>query len=291
MSRSSLAMGLMFISPCLVGLLVFMLYPVAASFYFSFCDYMIFESPKFIGLDNYGELVHDPLFWTSLYNTLYYTVIAVPGGMLFAFLLALILNMRVRGMALYRTIFFLPSIIPIVASSVLWIWILNPQYGLVNMLLIRLGIPNPPGWLSDPAWSKPALILMSLWGVGGTLVIYLAALQDIPTQLYEAAELDGAHAWHKIRHITIPTASPVLFFTLIMGLITSLQYFSQAYVMTSGGPGNSTRFFAFYLFDNAFQYFRMGYASAMAWILFLVIVLLTFFVFRFTGKYVHYAGR
>jgi multiple sugar transport system permease protein len=291
MNRSNLSTGLAFISPCLIGFFAFMAYPVVASLYFSFCDYMIFDSPEFIGMGNYRELMHDPLFWTSLYNTIYYTLFAVPGGMLFAFLLALILNMKVRGLAFYRTIFFLPSILPIVASSVLWIWILNPQYGLVNMALIKLGVSNPPGWLSDPAWSKPALILMSLWAVGGMMVIYLAALQDIPTQLYEAADLDGANTWHKIRHITIPTVSPVLFFTLIMGLITSFQYFTQAYVMTSGGPGNSTRFFAFYLFDNAFQYFRMGYASAMAWILFMVIVVSTFLVFRFTGKFIHYAGR
>ena len=267
-----------------------MVYPILASFYYSFCDYMIFESPEFIGLANYKELLDDPLFWTSLYNTCYYTFLAVPGSILIAFLLALILNLKVRGMAYYRTVFFLPSIVPIVASSVLWTWILNPQYGLINSLLIKLGVANPPGWLADPTWSKPALILMSFWGVGGTVVIYLASLQDIPAQLYEAAQLDGANAWQRTWHVTIPTMSPVLLFTFIMGLIMSFQYFTQAYVMTSGGPNNSTRFYAFYLFDNAFQYFRMGYASAMAWILFVVILIATFVVLKLSRKHVHYSG-
>ncbi len=291
MNRRNILVGLAFISPCLVGFLGLTVYPVLASFYYSFCDYMIFEKPEFIGLENYRELFSDPLFWTALYNTCYYTAFAVPGCVAFAFLLALILNLKVRGMAYYRTIFFLPSIVPVVASSVLWLWILNPQIGFLNRALSGLGIANPPGWLSDPAWSKPALILMSLWGVGGTVVIYLAALQDIPVQLYEAAQLDGANAWRRTWHITIPTMSPVLLFTFIMGLIGSFQYFTQAYVMTSGGPSNSTRFYAFYLFDNAFQYFRMGYASAMAWILFLIILLATLAVFRLSGRFVHYGGR
>lgn len=291
MNRRNILVGLVFISPCLVGFLCLTLYPIFASFYYSFCDYMIFESPEFIGLGNYWELLQDPLFWTALYNTCFFTLFAVPGTIAFAFLLALILNMKVRGMAYYRTIFFLPSIVPIVASSVLWLWILNPQIGLINTLLTKVQIQNPPGWLSDPAWSKPALILMSLWAVGGTMVIYLAGLQDIPNQLYEAAHLDGANAWQRTWHVTIPTMSPVLLFTFIMGLIGSFQYFTQAYVMTSGGPNNSTRFYAFYLFDNAFQYFRMGYASAMAWILFVIIVIATVFVFKFTDRFVHYSGR
>ena len=218
--------------------------------------------------------------------------------MLTALLLALLLNLNLRGQALYRTIFFLPSIVPLVASSVLWLWLLNSDYGLINMLLGPfLSALNqlvgtdlkPPPWLTDPHFTKPALILMSMWGVGGTMILYLAGLGDIPAQLYEAAELDGAGAWAKTRHVTLPMLSPVLFFTLIMGVISTFQYFAQAYVITpSGQPGDSTLFYALYLFFNAFLYLRMGYASAQAWILFLVILLATILLFRSARPFVHY---
>jgi len=288
-SRRNLLTGLAFVSPFLIGFSVFTIYPILASFYFSFTYYPIFSSPEWVGAKNYVELFHDRLFWTALYNTIYYTVFSVPLGIITALSLALLLNMKVKGLAVYRTIFFLPTIVPIVASSVLWLWIFNPQYGLINSILRLLHLPAP-GWLTDPRWAKPALILMSMWGVGGSVVLYLAGLQDVPEQLYEAAELDGASAWAKTIHITLPMLSPVIFFTLIMGLIGSFQYFTQAWIMTSGGPDNATLFYALYLFNNAFQYFRLGYASAMAWILFIIILGATLLVFKVTGRFVYYGG-
>ena len=292
--------GLLFISPFLVGFTVLTIYPVCASLYYSFCDYDIISPAEFVGLGNYADLLADERFVRSLWNTLIFTVFAVPVTMLTALVLAFLLNMKLRGQALYRTIFFLPSIVPMVASSVLWLWLLNPDYGLINTLLrpVLAGINwaagtsfRPPGWLVDPNYTKAALILMSTWGVGGSMILYLAALGDVPKQLYEAAELDGAGAWGKAWHVTLPMISPVLFFTLVMGLIGTLQYFSQAWIMTPNGqPGDSTLFYALYLFYNAFLYLRMGYASAQAWILFVVIVVATVLVFRMTRRFVHYGG-
>jgi len=292
--------GLLFISPFLVGFTVLTIYPVCASLYYSFCDYDIISPAEFVGLGNYADLLADERFVRSLWNTLIFTVFAVPVTMLTALVLAFLLNMKLRGQALYRTIFFLPSIVPMVASSVLWLWLLNPDYGLINTLLrpVLAGINwaagtsfRPPGWLVDPNYTKAALILMSTWGVGGSMILYLAALGDVPKELYEAAELDGAGAWGKAWHVTLPMISPVLFFTLVMGLIGTLQYFSQAWIMTPNGqPGDSTLFYALYLFYNAFLYLRMGYASAQAWILFVVIVVATVLVFRMTRRFVHYGG-
>ncbi len=301
MRRSrELRAGLLFISPFLIGFAVFTVYPVAASLYYSFCEYDIISPPQPVGLGNYTGLLADERFLKGLYNTLVFTVFAVPLTMLTALVLAFLLNMKLRGQALYRTIFFLPSIVPIVASSVLWLWLLNPDYGLINTALRPiLGAVNAlagtgfraPGWLVDPNYTKPALILMSTWGVGGSMILYLAALGDVPVQLYEAAEIDGAGAWRKAWHVTLPMISPVLFFTLVMGLIGSFQYFAQAWIITPNGqPGDSTLFYALYLFYNAFLYLRMGYASAQAWILFLVIVAATVLVFRTTRRFVHYGG-
>lgn len=299
-TRHRLLLGLLFASPFLIGFTVFTVYPVAASFYYSFCRYNIFSSPEFNWGANYAELVHDRLFWKSLYNTLFFMVFAIPINMTVAVILAMLLNLNVRGQAFYRTIFFLPSIVPIVASSVLWLWVLNPRYGVVNTLIGNLNEltavvhlpPLPqPNWLQNPDWSKPALILMSIWGVGNNMILYLAGLQEVPKELYEAAELDGAAAWHRVRHVTLPMISPILFFTLVMGMIGTFQYFTQAWIMTSGGPADSTLFYALYLFNNAFVFFRMGYASAMAWILFLLILGCTALTFRATRGHVHYAGE
>lgn len=319
--RRRLAVGLLFTGPWILGFLAFTLYPVLASFYYSLCDYNVFNSPRFIGAGNYVELVtRDPLFIRALGNTLFFMVLALPLTMGTALVLAMLLNLNVRGQAFYRTLFFLPSIVPVVASTVLWLWVLNPDYGVINMLLrpilgaaqscwdglaqalIWLGadptsipavkMPAPPGWLNDPRWSKPALILMSVWGVGNNMILYLAGLQEVPKELYEAADIDGASALHKAWHITLPMISPVLFFTLVMGMITTFQYFTQAYIMTEGGggPADSTLFYALYLFKNAFMFFRMGYASAMAWILFVLIMLCTLLLFRTTRGRVYYAG-
>ncbi len=282
--------GWLFVSPVVIGLLVFTIYPFVASLYLSFCDYDIFTAPTWIGLGNYRTLfTQDPLFWKSLKNVLFYTAFAVPLSIGFGVVLALLLDANIRGLSVYRTIFFLPSIVPIVASGVLWLWLLNPKIGLVNMLLKAVGVEGP-GWLNDPDWSKPSLIIMAVWGVGHFMIIYLAGLKDIPLSLYEAAMVDGASAWQRIRHVTLPMLTPVIFFHLVMGLIAAFQYFTQAFVMTAGGPLDSTLFYALHLFYQAFQYLKMGYASAMAWVLFVIVVTVTALVFRSQGRWVHY-GR
>jgi multiple sugar transport system permease protein len=290
--RRNLRNGLLFCSPAILGLLAFTVYPVLCSLYYSFCNYPMLKPPVWVGTANYRTLFHDPLFFTSLSNTVYYAVFATPLGIIVAFLLALLLNQKVKGMAVFRTMFFVPSIVPMVAGSVLWLWLLNPQYGLINTVLRAIGLPEP-GWMADPAWAKPALIVMSTWGVGGWMLVYLAGLQDVPQDLYEAAEIDGASALQRVRHVTMPFMSPHLFFTLVMGLIGAAQYFTQAYVMTNGagGPVDSTKFFSLYLFQNAFQYWKMGYACAMAWILFVVILLFTLLLFKTSAKYVYYGGE
>lgn len=293
--RINIRNGLLFCMPVIIGLSMFTLYPVIASLYYSFCNYPMLKPPVWIGLANYKTLFHDPVFYTSLYNTAYYAIFAVPLGLTVAFLLALLLNQKVKGMAVFRTLFFVPSIVPMVAGSVLWLWLLNPQYGLINTLLQAMHVSAKliPGWMADPAWSKPALILMSTWGVGGTMLIYLAGLQDVPVDMYEAADIDGATPIQKMLHITIPFMSPHIFFTMVMGFIGAAQYFTQAYVMTggTGGPVDSTRFFSLYLFQNAFQYWKMGYACSMAWILFIVILLFTTLLFKSSARYVYYGGE
>lgn len=300
--RTNTLNGLLFVTPALIGLAVFTVYPVISLLYYSFCRYTALKPPTWVGLSNYQALLQDKLLLGSLYNTLYYTAYAVPLGIIVAFGLAVMLNAKVKGLAVFRTIFYLPSIVPVVASSVLWLWLLNPDYGLINMtidgfggLMQRLGLPgvSGPGWLADPSWSKPALILMSTWGVGGSVIIFLAGLQDVPQELYEAASIDGASGWAKTRNITIPFMSPYIFFTAVMGVIGGTQYFTQAWVMTggTGSPANSTMFFAMYLFQNAFQMFKMGYACAMAWLLFILILAVTLLMFRSSARYVYYGGR
>lgn len=283
--------GLLFAAPWLIGFCVFVAYPLLASLYYSFCNYDAIRPPQWVGLQNYQRLLfEDELFWTSLYNTLYMVVLGLPVSLVASLGIALLLNQKVRGIALYRTLFYLPSITPIVATSILWLWLLNPDIGLINIALGKIGISGP-AWLTEPAWAKPALILMSLWGAGGGMVIYLAALQDVPEALYEAASLDGASALQKFRHVTLPMLSPVILFNLIIGLIGTFQYFTQAYVMTNGGPQDSTTFYALQLFNRAFLDFKMGYASAMAWILFLMTLLAALLVFRTSARWVYYAGE
>jgi multiple sugar transport system permease protein len=307
--RANMRNGLAFAAPALVGLLTLTAYPIIAAIYYSFCNYTALKPPVWVGGTNYVRLAHDALFYKSLGNTAFFAVLSVPLGVLVAFFLALLLNMRVPGRTFFRTVFYIPSIVPVVAGSVLWLWLLNPQYGLINYALagldsglrwldgllawahirVPLGV-GQPGWLADPAWAKPALVLMSTWGVGGWVVIYLAGLQDVPKELYEAAEIDGASAWDRVRHITVPFMSPHIFFTVVMGLIGASQYFSQAWVMTggTGSPANSTLFYSMYLFQNAFQYFKMGYACAMAWVLFILILLATLLIFKTSARHVYY---
>jgi multiple sugar transport system permease protein len=288
--RRNLKYGLIFVAPWLIGLTVFNLYPIAASFYFSLCDYSVLEPARFVGGENYADLFSDEVFHLTLRNTFFYAALALPMGALVAFSTAVLLNTGVRGMAFYRTIYFLPSLVPSVASAILWLWVFNGEYGVLNHLLSRAGVKGP-GWLSDPAWSKPALVMMSVWGVGHSVVIYLAGLQDVPQQLYEAAELDGANWFQKLRHATIPMVSPVILFNLIMGIIGSLQIFALPYIMLPGGqPARSAYFYAVYLYDNAFPYLQMGYASAMSWIMFVIILGLTFAALRLSRRHVHYGG-
>lgn len=292
MKRGQLA-GLAFAAPAILGLGLFVAYPLGASLYYSFCNYSVLLPPRFVGAANYAHLLGDGLFWTSLRNTAYYAALTIPGSIVVALTLAMLLNAKVRGIAVYRTLFYIPSIVPMVASSVLWIWLFNPQVGPVNSLLRLVGVDNPPGWLSDPAWAKPALVLWSIWGVGTPMVIYLAGLQDVPQELHEAAQLDGANAWGRMLHVTLPSISPHILFTAIIGIIGALQFFTPAYVVTggSGGPVDSTMFYCLYLFQVAFADFKMGYACAMAWILFLLTVAATVAVFKSSAGRVHYAAR
>jgi multiple sugar transport system permease protein len=288
--RGRLVAGLLFVSPWLVGFSLFMLYPIVSSLYYSLCEFSVLQPPQFIGLANYADLLSDDVFRLALRNTVFYAAFALPLGIMLALSVAMLLNTNVRGMAFYRTIFFLPSLLPTVALAILWMWIFNGQYGILNFVLGKVGITGP-GWLSDPHWSKPALVVLSLWGVGHAMVIYLAGLQDVPVQLYEAADLDGANWLQKIHHVTLPSVSPVILFNLIMGIIGTFQYFAIPYVMTPNGtPARSAYFLAVNLYDNAFTYLRMGYASAMAWVLFTIVLILTLIALRLSARHVHYGG-
>lgn len=278
--------GYLFALPWLVGLSIFVFYPFIANIFYSFTEYNIIESPVWVGIDNYRVLMDDSLFWKSLFNTIYYSAV-VPLQLIIALLLALLLNQKVKGQRYFRTFFYLPVLVPLVASSVLWKWMLSPNYGLVNSLLYKIGV-NGPGWFASESWSKPALILMGTWTVGGAMIIFLATLQDIPQVLYEAAEIDGATTFKKTFHITLPLLTPAIFFNLIMGIIGSFQVFTQAYIITGGGPMYSTTFYVLYLYNNAFKFFRMGRASAMALILFIVIFIITLFIVKTSSKWVYY---
>lgn len=279
--------GYIFISPFILGFLLWFLIPALTSLWMAFQDWNMITSPKFAAFDNFKSLFTDNLFWQALKVTSIYTAISVPLNMVVAFALAMLMNTKVRGISVFRTIFYMPSIVPAVANAVLWAWILNSEFGLLNALLHAVGLPKVL-WLQEPEWALPALILMSLWGLGGTMVTYLAGLQGIPDVFYEAAEIDGAGAWTKLRHITIPLMSPVIFFNLIMGIIGTFQIFTAGYLITNGGPQNATLFYVLYLYRNAFQYLRMGYAAALAWVLFFIIMGLTAFVFRGIGRLVYY---
>jgi len=280
--------GYAFISPWLLGFVAFTAAPFLASIYLSFTRYDIVSPPVWVGSANYQRLfAEDPLFWKSLGITFKYALVAVPVGIIAGVGLALLLNLNIAGISVYRTVFFIPSIVPIVATSVVFMWLLNPQIGLVNGILGRFGIIGP-AWLVDPRWAFWSLVFMSLWAVGGSMIIYLAGLKDIPTTLYEAALIDGANAWQRTWHVTLPMMTPVIFFNLVMGVIGSFQYFTQAYIMTEGGPDDSTHFYALYLFNRAWRYLDMGYASAMAWILFAIIMVLTGALFRTHKRWVHY---
>lgn len=288
-SRSILVLG--FLLPWLFGFFVFLLGPISASFYLSFTEYDILRKPIWIGFNNYTLLFQDPIFWKSLSVTFIYAFFFLPLSVIAGISLALLLNQKIAGISVYRTCFYLPSIIPLVASSIIWLWIFRgDEGGLINYFLNKMNITGPL-WLSDSKWALAALIIMGLWSVGNSVLIYLAGLQDIPHTLYEAADLDGATFFGKLFFITIPMITPTIFFNLVVGIISVFQYFVPAYVMTSGGPQYATTFYSLYAYQNAFEDFKFGYASAMAWILFLIVVFFTWLAFREFGKRVFYQGK
>lgn len=281
----------LYILPWLLGLVIFNLGPIIASLILSFTEWDILSPPEFVGIKNYLFcFVEDPLFKKSLSVTIYY-VLSVPLRVLFGLLIALLLNQKIKAVAFFRTVYYLPSVISGVAVALLWLWVFNPDFGILNYLLWKLFRIHGPAWLFDERWVIPSFIIMSLWGVGGNMVIYLAALQGVPTSLYEAAEIDGANFWIKFWKITLPMISPAVLFNLVMATINSFQIFTPGFIMTNGGPNNASLFYVLYLYRNAFQYFKMGYASTLAWILFVIIFACTLFIFRSSYKWVFYSGE
>jgi multiple sugar transport system permease protein len=284
--------GILFALPWIIGLLAFYAYPLFSSMYYSLTNYNVISPSQWIGFENYIALFNDDLFWKGLNNTLVYALLQVPLAIMFGVTLAMLLNLPVFGRGFLRTVFFLPSLLPVIATTILWQWLLNPQFGLVNSFLEKIGITGP-GWLGDTTWSKPSLVIMTLWVLGNSILIYLAGLQDISKDYYEAADIDGASWLQKTFHITIPLLTPVIFFNMIMGVIHALQEFTLPYALTygTGNPAESLLFYSMYLYNNAFLYMKMGYASAMAWILFVVVMAITVVLLKSSGKWVFYQGE
>jgi multiple sugar transport system permease protein len=284
-----LRLGLLFIGPWIIGFLVFYLYPFLATLYYSFTRFTGFGNPQFIGLTNYDGLLHDATFRTALFNTFYYTIFEVPLSTAGALGLALLLNMNVRGQAVYRTLFYIPSVVPVVASSLIFVWIFSPQVGLVNTLLSDVHVPGP-GWFFSIAWSKPTFVLLGLWAMGQPMVIYLAALQAVPREMYEVAALEGAGPIQRLRRVTIPMISPVILLNMILALVTSIQYFTQAQVIENppGGPGTSTMFYVSYYYQQTFLDLHLGYGSAMAYLLFVLVLIITVVLLKTSSKWVYY---
>jgi len=285
--RGELVTALAFISPWVIGFVWFNLYPVLASVYYSFTSFHVVETPQWVGLDNFHTLTRDDLFLTSLGNTAYYIFGSVPLDLVAALLFAVLLNIRLPLRAALRTCYYIPTIVPTVAGAILWIMLFNTHGGIINETLGLFGIHEIP-WLSSPTWAMPALILVSVWGVGTAIIIFLAGIQDVPSSLYEAAQLDGAGPLRLVWHVTIPMVSPVILFNGILGIINASQVFAQPLIMTNGGPLNATLLYSIVLFRNAFVYYKMGYASAMAWILFIFLFALTLVSLRLSRRYVHY---
>ena len=291
-TRKEALLFYLLISPWLIGFLIFVLGPMIASFVFSLTRWDMLTTAKFVGFANYTKAINsDPLFWQSLKVTIVYSLFSVPLSLVFSLAVALLLNQAVKGLALFRTLFYLPSVVSGVSVMVLWMWVFNPQIGLINTVLSYVGIQGP-GWISDPNWALPALVIMSLWSaIDAKMIIWLAGLNGIPNSLYEAAELDGAGSLRKFWSITMPMLTPTIFFNLIMSIVGALQTFGEAYVMTKGGPLNSTLFYNYYLFMKAFEHFEMGYASALAWFLFIIIMVFTLIVIRSSAAWVYYEGE
>jgi multiple sugar transport system permease protein len=288
MARRETRAAYLCLLPWLIGVLAFTLYPLLSSLYYSFCNYVILGTPRWAGLENYRYLVHDSLFWTSLRVTAEFVAGAVPGGMIVGYACALLLNQRVRFLRVWRTIYFLPSLVPAIAGAFLWSWMLNSQYGVVDGLLSDVGVKGPE-WFGSTTWVIPAFIIMTLWSAGGGMILYLAAIQQVPSSLYEAASLDGANAVSRFVHVTLPMTSPVILFTFITGIISSFQIFTAGLVITNGGPDNGSLFFILYLYDTGWQNFQIGYAAALAWVLVIVLATLTLVTFLVARRWVFYA--
>jgi multiple sugar transport system permease protein len=300
--KRNLRTGLLFISPWLLGFLAFSVYPLVSSLVYSTCDYSVLSPAAFIGAANYRDLFTDELFWKALSNTVYFAVFSIPLCLLVSLSLAILLNFNVPGRGIFRTIFFLPSLVPLVSLAVLWQWMLNGDIGIINNALRPvLHAINavagthlvPPNWLQNPHYAKWGIIFAAVWGTGNAMVIYLAGLQDVPRYLYESADIDGAGFWQKTLHITLPMISPVIYFNTIMAIIGACQVFTVPYVITGGGDGNerSLLFITTYLYENAFDYWNMGYACAIGVILFIIILLLTMLATKLSGRHIYYAGK
>jgi multiple sugar transport system permease protein len=280
--------GYLFILPWIIGFIVFTAGPIITAVVLSLMKWSVISAPKFVGFRNYVTISKDPYFWQSLKVTAIYMV-TVPLHIVLGLAIALLLNTKIRALSLFRTIYYLPCVISGVAVALLWVWIFNPRFGLFNVFLSYLGIQGPE-WLASEIWVLPAFIIMSFWGVGSFMLIYLAGLQSVPNSLYDAATVDGANRWQKFKHVTLPSISPVLLFNIIMGMIGTSQIFTPAYVMTEGGPNNASLFYVLYLYRNAFEWFKMGYASALAWILFWIVLAGMIVMFRFSKSRIYYAG-
>ena len=287
--RQEMVAFYLFASPWLIGLLLLTLGPMLAAVGLSLTDYPVIVAPKWVGLKNYAKLLDDDLVRQALKVTFLYAAGAIPLEVISAFLVALLMNLPIRGISAFRTIYYLPAVISGVPVALLWMWIFNPEFGIVNEALSTFGI-NGPQWLFSETWVVPAFVVMSVWTIGSPMVIYLAGLQGIPQHLYEAAEIDGAGPWAKFAHVTMPMISPIIFFNTVMQIIVSFQIFTPAYVMTRGGPNNASLFIGLYLYQNAFRYFQMGYAAALAWLVFLIIMALTLIVIRTSPLWVYYEG-
>jgi multiple sugar transport system permease protein len=293
LSRREAFIGFAYISPWLAGLVVFEIGPILASVYLSLTEYSILAPARFVGLANYRQaLLDDPIFWKAVYNTIYYAVTFVPLSMVGSLAAALLLNQRLRGRSIFRTLFFIPSVTPVVATALIWMWILNAEFGPLNELLALVGVSGP-AWLGSPQWAKPSMVLMSLWGAigGGNMVIFLAGLQGIPSELYEATAIDGANELHQFWNVTLPLISPSLFFNLVISMVGAFHVFTQAYVATGGGPNYATMFYVLYLFEQAFHFLHMGYASALAWLFVVLVLGLVVLQFHVATRWVYYEGE
>lgn len=288
-SRQQNLWGWLLISPAVLGLSIWVFFPLGLSLVASFWQWDMLMPPSFIGLQNYATMFHDQLFWQSVWVTLYFTLIGIPLQIVIAFFAALLLNAKVRAMGFFRTVYYMPSLLPIAVTSALWLWLYNKQFGLFNLILQKFGLP-PGEWVFGLQTVIPSFIIMSIWGIGNTIVIFLAGLQSIPQELMEAVAIDGGKAWHRFRHVILPLTSPVIFYNVVIGIIGGLQTFTQPYLMTNGGPANASLFYVLHLYRKAFMFSDMGYACAMAWFLFVITAIIAGLIFKSSTLWVFYEG-